>query len=266
MSQGIGVLDSGLGGLTVVKEIMKQLPGERIVYFGDTARCPYGPRPPQEVKRFTLEIVRYLLEFDIKMLVIACNTATAHALEDIKQDVDIPVIGVIRPGARAAEQTTKNGMVGVIGTEGTINSKAYERALKEINSNLNVIQLACPLFVSLVEKGQLTGSQALNIVAETLRPIRDKHLDTLILGCTHYPLIAPLIQEVMGNQVTLISSAEETVKEVKELLKEKQLLSFEEFTNSHLFYTSGPVVHFKKMAEAWLEMRVHVRSTVFRVS
>src|SRR3954453_21272570 len=194
----IGVIDSGVGGLTVAKEIMRQLPNEKIIYVGDTARCPYGPRPAEEVKNFTWQMTNFLLEKDIKMLVIACNTATAVVLEEIREKLSIPVLGVIQPGARAAIKITKNHRIGVIGTMGTVKSAAYEKALRQINKRTIVTSLACPKFVPLVESGKYEGSVAKKIVVETLHPLKSKGLDTLILGCTHYPLLEHLIQNVMG--------------------------------------------------------------------
>ena len=184
MKQPIGVIDSGVGGLTVAREIIRQLPNERIIYLGDTARCPYGPRSSKEVKKFTWEMTSFLLKKKIKMLVIACNTATAAVLEEIQKELSIPVLGVIYPGARAAIKKTKNYRVGIIGTEGTVKSGAYEKALKALNSRLFVKSHACPKFVPLVESGEYSGAVAQKIIEESLRPLLDQNLDTLILGYT----------------------------------------------------------------------------------
>src|SRR5699024_6850501 len=200
MTLPIGVIDSGVGGLTVVHELMRQLPNEQIIYVGDTLRCPYGPRSPQEVRQFTREMVVFLLAQRIKMLVIACNTATAFTLDLLRQELDIPVIGVIHPGARAAIKVSQGNKVGVIGTEGTIKSGAYETTLKRLKPNLNVTSLACPAFVPLVEQGELEGNNAMGLVRSTLEPFVAAHaMDTLVLGCTHYPLLRPLIQKVVGE-------------------------------------------------------------------
>ncbi|KPD01529.1 Glutamate racemase [Geobacillus sp. BCO2] len=199
MERAIGVIDSGVGGLTVAKEIMRQLPKEQIIYLGDTARCPYGPRPVEEVRRFTWQMIDYLRQYPLKMLVIACNTATAVALDDVRAKLDIPVLGVIHPGARAALKATRRGHIGVIGTIGTIRSRAYEKALQSINPRVQVESLACPKFVPLVESGDFEGQEAMAIVAESLAPLRPLPIDVLILGCTHYPLLAPLIRTYMAN-------------------------------------------------------------------
>jgi glutamate racemase len=249
----IGVIDSGVGGLTVAKEIMRQLPNEKIIYVGDTARCPYGPRPAEEVKNFTWQMTNFLLEKDIKMLVIACNTATAVVLEEIREKLSIPVLGVIQPGARAAIKITKTHRIGVIGTMGTVKSAAYEKALRQINKRTIVTSLACPKFVPLVESGEYNGAVAKKIVAATLQPLKNKDLDTLILGCTHYPLLEDLIQQVMGDRVKVISSGEETASEVSTILQHSGLLNVEEEEREHVFFTTGSKTIFKKIASNWLE-------------
>lgn len=256
MDKPIGVIDSGVGGLTVAKEIMRQLPKEQILYLGDTSRCPYGPRPLEEVKQFTWEMTNYLLKFDIKMLVIACNTATAAVLEEIRQTVSIPVIGVIHPGARAAVKVTKNKQIAVIGTNGTIESRAYETALHSINTQLDVKGLACPNFVPIVESGEYDSPDAYEIVREQLRPIIGENIDTLILGCTHYPLLAPIIQEVIGNQVQLISSGEETAREVSTILYHSHLLKNKGEKKDHMFFTTGTKEAFQKVANKLFQQNI----------
>lgn len=253
MKQPIGIIDSGVGGLTVVKEVIRQLPNEQILYVGDTARCPYGPRPMEEVKKFTWQMTQFLLDKNIKMLVIACNTATAAVLEEIKNELNIPVIGVIHPGARTAIKVTKNYQIGVIGTIGTIKSHAYEVALKSINGKSKVTSLPCPKFVPLVESGEYHGPVAKKIVAETLRPLKRKGLDTLILGCTHYPLLESLIKNVMGKGVSVISSGEETAREVSTILYHNGKLNTSNKKPEHQFYTTGSMSIFKKIASQWLE-------------
>lgn len=248
----IGIIDSGVGGLTVAKEIMRQLPYEEIVYLGDTARCPYGPRPGEEVKAFTWEISRFLLKKNIKMLIIACNTATAVALDEIRNELSIPVLGVITPGARAAIKKTNNKSIGVIGTEGTIKSGAYEKALKQINARLNITSLACPKFVPLVESGEYEGELAKKIVCETLGPLNGFGMDTLILGCTHYPLLEPLIKNVMGSTVKIISSGDETAREASTILYHHKLLSNRQEEPAHQFFTTGSTEMFTKIASKWL--------------
>lgn len=252
MKQAIGVIDSGVGGLTVAREIMRQLPNERIIYLGDTARCPYGPRSTKEVRRFTWELTHFLLEKNIKMLVIACNTATAAALDEIRRELPIPVLGVINPGARAAIKRTKNYRVGIIGTEGTVKSGAYEKALKSLNSRLFVIGHACPKFVPVVESGEYDGPIAEKVVSESLRPLLNQNLDTLILGCTHYPLLEPLVKQAMGEKVNVISSGDETAREISAILHYKGLLETDESEPEHEFYTTGSRWMFGKIASQWL--------------
>lgn len=255
MEQPIGIIDSGVGGLTVAKEIMRQLPHEQIVYLGDTARCPYGPRLGEEVKKFTWELTEFLLEQKIKMLVIACNTATAVALEELRNTLSIPVIGVIYPGAITAIKVSRNHQIGIIGTEGTIKSRAYEKALKSINRSVSVTGLACPKFVPLVESGEYEGLFARKIVEETLEPIRNRGLDTLILGCTHYPLLEPIIKNIMGKDVNVISSGEETAREVSSILYHQGLLSSESYSPNHLFFTTGSDSIFSEIASNWLGLK-----------
>lgn len=252
MKQPIGVIDSGVGGLTVAKEVMRQLPNEKIIYLGDTARCPYGPRTTKEVRRFTWEMTRFLLEKNIKMLVIACNTATAAALDDIRKELSIPVIGVINPGARAAIKKTKNYRVGMIGTEVTVKSGAYEKALKSLNSRIFVKGHACPKFVPLVESGEYGGPIAEKIVNESLKPMLQQNLDTLILGCTHYPLLESLIKQTMGAEVNVISSGDETAREISAILEYNGLLETCEEESEHEFYTTGSRRIFSKIASQWL--------------
>ncbi len=260
-SQAIGILDSGVGGLTVVKEVMRQLPQEKIFYFGDRKRCPYGPRPPKEVLQFTQEIVDFLTKFSLKALIIACNTATAVALEQIQKEVEIPVLGVIAPGARAALRESLQKRIGVIGTEGTIQSRAYEKELKRLEPSAFVISHACPSLVPLVESGIKSRKMALEEVRRSLSPLKRYKLDTLILGCTHYPLLADLIQQVMGDDVNLINSAEETARELGEILQ----TNFSSIGNKqldppcHHFFTSGEAEDFQLLAEKWLGQKVSVK-------
>ncbi|CCQ98620.1 Glutamate racemase [[Clostridium] ultunense Esp] len=256
----IGILDSGVGGLTVVKEVMRQLPMESILYIGDSARCPYGPRPAEEVRRFTYQMIHFLLQFDPKMIVIACNTATSVVLEEAKRWLKIPVIGVIEPGARAAIRESKSGKIGVIGTQGTIKSGMYEKVLTRIKPGLNVVSQACPNLVPLVEDDEVSVDVALQVVQEELSPLIHQGVETLVLGCTHYPIIAPIIQQVMGEEVSLISSAEETASEVSAVLSENHLLATPEKAVHHQFYTTGDPFSFKRIAEKWLERSVEVRA------
>lgn len=262
MKRPIGVIDSGVGGLTVAKEIMRQLPKEEIIYLGDTARCPYGPRPAEEVRRFTWELTNYLLEnHHIKMLVIACNTATAIALQEIQENTNIPVIGVVFPGARTAVKVTKNDHIGVIGTINTIESAAYETSLKTLNNSLTVESLACPKFVPLVESGEFEGEEARIIIEESLASFRNFTIDTLILGCTHYPILQPQIEEYMGQAVRIICSGDETAREVSTILSFKRVLNQTSGEKKHLFLTTGPKQLFVKIASKWFEHPIeNVRS------
>ncbi|WP_342432508.1 glutamate racemase [Neobacillus sp. FSL H8-0543] len=255
--QPIGVIDSGVGGLTVAKEIMRQLPNEKIIYLGDTARCPYGPRTVKEVKKFTWELTTFLLQKNIKMLVIACNTATAAVLDEIRNELSIPVLGVIYPGARAAIKRTKNYRVAIIGTEGTVKSGAYEKALMALNSRLHVKSQPCPKFVPLVESGEYNGSIAEKIVTEALKPLQNQKFDTLILGCTHYPLLEPLIQQVMGEDVHIISSGDETAREISTILHYNGILETNEDEPVHEFYTTGSRTIFSKIASQWLGAEIN---------
>lgn len=265
VQQPIAILDSGVGGLTVAREVMRQLPREKIVYFGDTARAPYGPRDPKVVTRFTREIVDYLVHFRPKMIVIACNTATAFALEEIRAIVDIPVVGVIKPGARAALGRTITGCIGVIGTEGTINSGAYEHALLEISPDVRVISEACPLFVPLVEKGNFRSLQTYETIRSSIGHLRKFPMDSLILGCTHYPFLADVIQEVVGPDIHLINSADETAREVSLILHDKGMLAQEEELPVHQFFCSGEPQMFKSIAQQWLGEQIELTPVVWQV-
>ncbi|WP_123039703.1 glutamate racemase [Cohnella candidum] len=265
MQQAIAVLDSGVGGLTVVKEVMRQLPREKILYLGDTARTPYGPRPAEEVVRFTREIVDYLQQYHPKMIVIACNTATAVALQDIRSRVDIPVVGVINPGARAAIGRTKTGVIGVIGTEGTIKSGAYETALRMLSPRLEVVSRACPDFVPLVEDGNFRSAETHRVVTESLASIKQGAMDCLILGCTHYPFLSETISEVMGPEVSLISSAEETAREISTILHENNVLAGRDEVPVHQFFCSGEPRKFQEIASAWLGEQIRLTPVVWRV-
>ena len=254
--QAIGFIDSGVGGLTVVKEAIRQLPNESIYYVGDTARCPYGPRPEEQILKFTWQMTQFLLEKDIKMLVIACNTATAAALEDIKKKLAIPVIGVILPGSRAAIKSTRNNKIGVIGTEGTVKSGQYKKMIHSKDTKSSVTSLACPKFVPLVESNEYNSAIAKKVVAETLRPLKNTGLDTLILGCTHYPLLRSIIQNVVGETVTLIDSGAETVSEVSTILDyfDLSIDSRDNTETEYNFYTTGSTQMFEAIASQWLEI------------
>ncbi len=219
----VGVFDSGIGGLTVVSAILQALPHEQVVYVGDTARVPYGPKSPETVVRYSQQIAHWLLEQEVKAIVIACNTATAHALEVLQRECPVPVIGVVRPGARAAVQATRTGRIGVIGTAGTINSGAYHRAIAALAPSATVIGVACPLFVPLVEEGWVEHPATRLIAESYLAPLRSADVDTLVLGCTHYPLLTSVIAATIGAGVTLVDSAAETAKALEQALREREL-------------------------------------------
>jgi glutamate racemase len=224
MDRPIGVFDSGIGGLTVVKEILDAMPSDSVIYFGDTARVPYGTKSPETVTRFALESMHFLLRHDVKLMVVACNSASAVALEEVGRRCPLPVLGVINPGAVAAAAATRTGKVGVIGTNATIESGAYQRELESVRSDIEVMVVACPMFVPFAEEG-LTEHRATKLIAQDyLGPIIDFGADVLVLGCTHYPLLRPVIHKVMGKSVTLIDSASETARLVKAVLESEGLV------------------------------------------
>lgn len=248
----IGVFDSGVGGLTVTKEIMTQLPDENIIYFGDTARVPYGSKSKDTIIKYSKQIIRFLKTKEVKAIVIACNTASAFALDEIKSELDIPILGVVQPGAFVAAGTSKNGKIGIIGTEGTIGSKIYSHFIEELNSNIKVIGKACPLFVPLVEEGFfLDDPITKEIASRYLFELKSENIDTLILGCTHYPLIRETIQNVMGDGVTLVNPAYETARELKELLIEENIknpFNHRNINEKHQFFVSDAADRFKQFA------------------
>lgn len=250
MKRAIGVIDSGVGGLTVAKEIIKLLPKENLLYFGDTARVPYGDRSKEEIIQFTLEIVDYLVLQNIKALVIACNTITAYALDLLKEKLSIPVIGVIQPGARTAFRKTSSKHIAVIGTEATINSKAYEKSLLKIDSNIETTSVACPLFVPYVEKGIFAGEEIDAVVQSSLTEIVNKpSIDSLVLACTHFPLLENSIQRAVGDSITLISPSVETARDLKLVLTETDLLNKETASPHYTFITTGKLKNFKDLIE-----------------
>lgn len=252
MNAPIGVIDSGVGGLTVAKAIMELLPEEQIYYIGDNARCPYGPRPLEQVRAYTWQMAAALVEKNIKLLVIACNTATAAALDSLQRQLPIPVIGVIAPGARAAVSASAANEIAVLGTLGTVKSGAYEQAIKSLVPSAHVVQLACPRFVPLVESGEYKGDFAKRLVNETLSQLESKSFDTAILGCTHYPLLQGFIEQALGADVHVLSSAEETAKEVRERLAFKGNLAERVSTPEHRFHTTGSTAIFTEIIQEWL--------------
>lgn len=247
----LGVFDSGIGGLTVARALFERLPQESVIYFGDTARVPYGPKSPETVRRYSAEILAYLLQRGVKAVVIACNTSTAHALEHLKAHSPVPVVGVIEPGARAAVAASRTGVIGVIGTAGTIASGAYERAITAIRRDARVHVQACPLFVPIVEEGWFDHPATELIAREYLAPLQRAGVDVLVLGCTHYPLLKPLLSRVMGPGVTLVDSAEETAKVVARELERAGLLAGKG-PHDHRFVVSDDEPHFRKVGARFL--------------
>lgn len=255
--QPIGIFDSGIGGLTVLKEILKVLPYENTVYLGDTARVPYGIRSPETVLRYSFDNTRFLISKNIKLLVIACNTSSAISLDAIKKTVNIPVIGVIEPGAKAAVRSTKNKMIGVIGTEATIKSNSYTRAIKKLDEQISVSGLACPLFVPLVEEGWIDGTIAHLVAEKYLSKFKNTNIDTIVLGCTHYPLLKKIISNVMGPEVVLIDSAIETAAEIKDILQKKGLKRQKEDMPSRQFFVTDSVEKFLNIGEKFLGEKIN---------
>ena len=263
----VGVFDSGIGGLTVAREIMRNLPAEKIVYFGDTARVPYGSKSRETIIGYSRQIIRFLKEQKVKAIVVACNTASAFALEAVQEEFDIPILGVIEAGAKVAAQVTRNKRVGIIGTEGTVGSGIHAEVLKKIDPEITVIGKSCPLFVPLVEEGWTPGGHAENnespeetAVRETFEEIgiQEKDIDTLILGCTHYPLLRSTIGQIMGEGVTLVNPAYETALELGRLLKEQNMQSTGQGQSDfpYRFYVSDLAEKFKGFANSILPFDV----------
>ena len=250
-SAPIGIFDSGVGGLTVARAIIDQLPGESILYLGDTARGPYGIRPLAQVREFALEIMDQLVVAGVKAIVIACNTASAAMLRDARERYQIPVVEVIQPAVRRAVSATRSGKVGVIGTNATIDSKAYLDAFAAA-PQLSITSKACPLFVEYVESGKTSGDEITKVAQDYLNPMKSAQIDTLVLGCTHYPLLTGVISYVMGNNVTLVSSAEETAKDLYRTLVEADLLSDHPNQVSHRFVATGDPDKFATLARRFL--------------
>jgi len=256
--RSIGVFDSGVGGLTVARAIWELLPNESIRYVGDGAHFPYGPKPVEEIREHAMAIARYLVERDVKLLVVACNSVEVSAIGDIAATGDVPVVGVIGPGARAALRATRNGSIGVIGTEATIRTGAYQRA---IGSAASLTVAACPAFVEFVERGDTTSSEVREAAARYVAPLKKEGVDTVILGCTHYPLLSGMLQLELGADVVLVSSAEETAKDVySELVRSDSLRAAHEGPH-HTFATTGDAAGFRRLAELFLGREVaHVEA------
>ncbi|MCS7215400.1 MAG: glutamate racemase [Thermodesulfovibrio sp.] len=258
----VGIFDSGVGGLTVLKEISNLIPNEDLIYLGDTARVPYGIRSAETVIRYSIECASFLFKKGIKMLVVACNTSSSVSLEVLKERLPISVIGVIEPGVKAALKATKNGKIGIIGTEATIHSEAYPKKIRQIEPDIQVISKACPLFVPLVEEGILEGSIAELIVERYLKELKKSGIDTLILGCTHYPLLKKTIQKYMEG-IQLVDSAEEVSREVKKVLSHQGLINEKPDSGEKTFYVTDSPDRFKKIGEIFLNCKIE---NIFKVS
>lgn len=251
-NEAIGVFDSGLGGLTVVKELIHHLPNERIVYFGDTARVPYGTKSAKTVIRYSREIVRALLKHKVKMVVVACNTASSLALDVLKKEFNVPLLGVIEPGARKAIDVTRNKKVGIIATSSTVKSGKYAKKIVQLNKDIDVTSKPCPLFVPLVEEGWIDHAVTYQVARQYLKEIKKKKIDTLILGCTHYPLLKGVLRHVMGPGVQLVDSAREVALQVKGLLTRSNLLRTRLGPCRHLFIVSDEPKQFQHLAMRFL--------------
>lgn len=253
-SAPIGVFDSGVGGLTVAREIMRHLPNENIVYFGDTARVPYGSKSKDNIIRYSRQIINFLLTKDVKAIVIACNTASALALEVVREEFEIPIIGVVEPGARAALAITETKKVGVIGTEATVRSAMYEKIIHDIDPDVDVVAKACPLFVPLVEEGFKKHPVTEEIIDYYLKSMKESDIDALILGCTHYPLLRSKIREYVGEKITLVNPAYETAMDLKLVLEERGIENPESNAEhgSYSFYVSDAADKFKQFANSIL--------------
>lgn len=245
----IGMFDSGLGGLTVVREVIKQLPNEQIIYFGDTARVPYGSKTKETITKYSRQIIKFLLTKDVKAVIIACGTASSNSLNAMCTEFDfLPIKGVVKSGAILAVNTTHNNKIGVIGTEGTIQSEAYKKLIQQLNSNIEVYSQACPLFVPLVEEGWTDGEIVELTAKKYLSNLLSKDIDTLVLGCTHYPLLTNCINKVVGDKIKLVNPATEVAFEIKSLLKNKNLLRITKVLPQHEFYVSDTSTKFTQLA------------------
>ena len=257
MQAPIGVFDSGVGGLTVVREIIRQLPSENVIYFGDTARVPYGSKSKQTVLKFSKQISRFLMTKQVKAIVVACNTASALALEELQKEIDIPVIGVVWPGANMAVEITKTKSIGVIATQATIKSRIYNNYIRKLDPEVTVIGKPCPLFVPLVEEGLLEDRVTDDMVERYLSELKPYNVDALVLGCTHYPLLINPIKRYMGDKVTLVNPAYETAKELKLLLEQNHILNKSNQQASYEFFVSDGIDSFKYFADRVLPINVN---------
>ena len=252
VNRPVGVFDSGVGGLTVVSQLFRILPQEDIIYFGDTAHLPYGSKSKEAVTRYSLDIANFLKAQKVKIIVVACNTASSFALSSLRENIELPVIGVIEPGAQAAIDTTRNFRIGIIGTEGTVKSGAFEEVLKRIDRNVKVFSKPCPLLVPLVEEGWQDKPVTSQIAEEYLSPLKEKGIDTLILGCTHYPLLKKLLSRIMGQEISLIDTAEATAKAVEGKLREENLLRKGNRKAVYKFFVSDDPEKFLQLGSKFL--------------
>lgn len=252
----IGVFDSGVGGLTVAREILRQHPNESIVYFGDTARVPYGSKSKDTIIRYSRQIVRFLQTKNVKAIVVACNTASAFALDTIEKEIDLPVIGVVKPGAKVAAETTSNKRVGIIATEGTIKSELYTKYIKSIDNDITVFGKACPLFVPLVEEGMLHDSVTDEMARRYLETLKKQNVDCLILGCTHYPLLRSTVGKIMGDGVNLVNPAYETAKSLGLLMDKYNIRAHKDHEATYEFYVSDVADKFKEFANSILPLDI----------
>ena len=262
----IGVFDSGIGGLTVVKRLASTLPNESIIYFGDTARVPYGSKSNSTVIEYSIQNTKFLLQKNIKALVVACNTASSIAIPDLKKMFDIPIIGMIEPGSRMALKKSKSNKIGVIGTRATVGNLAYSKEIKKLNSSAKVVEKPCPLFVPLAEEGWIKHKATYEIAEEYLKELRDVGIDTLVLGCTHYPILSEVIQEIVGKNVSLIDSGVASSEVIKLELEKLDLLSDSKKTGSQEYYVSDIPSKFKEVAELFLGREIdHVHKVDLEV-
>jgi len=252
----IGIFDSGVGGLTVVKEIFKALPNEEIVYLGDTARVPYGTKSLETIKRFSIENVEFLMRFNVKLIVVACNTSSSISLPILRNTFKIPIVGVIKPGVKKALTVSGSGKIGVIATPTTIKSKAYKNEIGRISRNIKVFSKACPLFVPLAEEGWTNGRITSEIAKKYLRSLSGKRVDTLVLGCTHYPLLKSVISRAIGKDVRIVDSASSVADEVKGILQGRGMLSDASKKPEHIFFATDEVEHFVRLGERFLGRKI----------
>lgn len=252
-SKSIGIFDSGVGGLTVLKQLLHTLPNENFIYFGDTARLPYGDKSPETIVNYSIENSIFLLKQNIKLLVVACNTASAHALQTLTQIFHLPIVGAIEPGAASAVKATKNGRIAILGTRGTISSKSYENAILSRCPGAFVLPIACPLLVPLIEEHMTDHAATKIIVSEYLKPIQEENIDTILLGCTHYPLLAPLIRSIVGDEIAIVDCASACAQKVKEILASQHIQRQGPVTPCQFFVSDDPL-KFERIGQKFLQM------------